>query len=49
MTAQQNADDLLRIWQLQRQIGVKPEERRLPADDSYSRDLDVIRRAIERH
>ncbi len=41
---------MLSIWQLQRAIGIKPAERRLPPandPDSFERDLEVIRRCLE--
>jgi hypothetical protein len=42
-TAQQYADRLLSFWQLQRAAGIKPQFRRLPANDSLERDLELIR------
>lgn len=51
MTSQQRADNILWIWQLQRQAGIKPEDRKLPdpvADSAYERDLDVLRKCLER-
>jgi uncharacterized protein (UPF0548 family) len=46
-TPQQRADEALRIWQDQRKAGLKPEQRALP-DDSFSRDLEIIRQVMER-
>jgi len=46
-TAQQYADRLLSFWQLQRAAGIKPEFRRLPANDSLERDLELIRQCME--
>ena len=46
-TAQQYADRLLSFWQLQRAAGIKPEFRRLPANDSLERDLEIIRQCME--
>lgn len=46
VTAQQQADALLSVWQLQRAAGVKPEDRRL--DPEYERDLEVIRQCLRR-
>jgi len=45
--SQTRANDLLAIWQLQREMGIKPEDRRLP-DDGFERDLEIIRQCIER-
>lgn len=45
---QSRANDLLSIWQAQRQAGIKPEDRRLPSDDGFERDLEVIRQCLER-
>ena len=45
---QMRANDLLSLWQLQRRMGVRPEERRLPSDDEFERDLEIIRQCIER-
>ena len=42
---------LLAIWQLQAACGVKPEDRRLPPandQDSFDRDLEIIRKVMER-
>ncbi len=46
-TSQQEADRLLAIWQEQRKAGIKAEQRALP-DDSFSRDLEIIRKVMER-
>jgi len=45
--SQTRANDLLAIWQLQREMGIKPEDRRLP-DDGFERDLAIIRQCLER-
>lgn len=51
-TLQQQADWLLSLWQLQRRIGVRPEDRRLPPlppiDPEFERDLEVIRQVMAR-
>jgi hypothetical protein len=46
-TPQQRADEFLRVWQEQRKAGVKPEQRHIP-DDTFSRDLEIIRQVMER-
>lgn len=46
-TSQQKADRFLAAWQMQRCAGVKPEHRNLP-DDSFERDLAIIRECMER-
>jgi hypothetical protein len=51
MTQQQEADNLLSLWQLQARIGIRPERRLLPklkSDDQFSRDLEIIRQVMER-
>jgi hypothetical protein len=53
MTAQQQADAALSIWQLQRRLGIPAEARALPINDNksaddFERDLEVIRQCIER-
>lgn len=49
MTNQQRADNILSFWQAQRAAGIKPEDRRLPpSDQDYERDIEVIRRCMER-
>jgi hypothetical protein len=50
MTSQQEADNLLSYWRLQRAAGVRPEERRTPLtrDEEFERDLEVIRAVMER-
>jgi hypothetical protein len=45
---QDHADFLLMLWQHQRAAGIPPEQRKLPADDDFERDLDVIRAVMER-
>lgn len=53
MTPQQTANEFLAIWQAQRVAGIPPEERGLPSPandrDSFERDLEIIRQAMERH
>ena len=46
-SSQQEADRLLRAWRDQADLGIRPEDRKLP-DDEYSRDLEIIRQAMER-
>jgi hypothetical protein len=48
-SSQHEADTLLPIWQQQRAAGVPARERVLPSTDlDFERDLDVVRRCIER-
>jgi hypothetical protein len=51
-TPQERATEMLVIWQLQRQAGVPPEDRRLPlaTNDNFAheRDLEIIRELMER-
>ena len=46
-TPQQRADEALRVWQEQRRAGVPAEQRQIP-DDSFNRDLEIIRQVMER-
>lgn len=51
MTKQQEAQQLLDLWQLQARIGIKPERRLLPklkSDDQFNRELEIIRQCMER-
>lgn len=50
MTRQQSADQLLDLWRLQRQLGVPANDRKFPDanEDSFERDLEVIRKCMER-
>lgn len=50
MTSQQEADNILSIWQAQRAAGLRPDERRTPLtrDEAFERDLSVIRAVMER-
>lgn len=51
MTTQEEADNLLSLWQLQARIGIKPERRLLPkrkSDSQFDRDLEIIRQCMER-
>jgi hypothetical protein len=46
-TSQERGNRLLREWQEQRKAGVRPDQRTLP-DDSFHRDLEIIRQCMER-
>lgn len=46
-TPQQEADRFLAIWQEQRKAGVPADQRQIP-DDSFHRDLEIIRQVMER-
>lgn len=53
MTPQQHASQLLALWQSGRAAGIPPEHRLPPINDNrtpddFERDLDVIRRCMER-
>lgn len=48
MTSQQEADNILSFWQAQRAAGIKAQDRRLPSDEAFERDLEVLRQCMER-
>ena len=48
MTSHQ-AEQFLSLWQLQRSLGIKPEDRRLPENDNaddLDRQIEAIREAM---
>jgi hypothetical protein len=48
VTPQDLADQMLADWQRQRLAGIPPQDRRLPANDDFERDIEIIRRVMER-
>ena len=50
MTAQQRADELLRLWHIQRAAGIPANDRWLPSRDDreFERDLAILRQVMER-
>lgn len=51
MTTQQEADNLLSLWQLQARIGIKPERRLIPkrkTEEQFNREVEIVRQVMER-
>ena len=41
MTSQDQANLMLGIWQYQRRLGIKPEDRRLPGDPEQQDNISI--------